>query len=145
MPGRKPGDIQMLAGYWTFYASNEQSSRLLFIRRAIAPSANHYTYYYEGHLDSIPVELELDTIAGGVVMLVGSTGLYRLTQKTTTIYIGTVMNANQQVIAGTFNSSTIAVVKSVCLGSSTPPLEYWTATFQGPEIPPEPTGSAQGQ
>ena len=135
----------MLAGYWNFYESNEQSSRLLLIRRARTPSSNHDTYYYEGHLDSIPVELELDTLTGDVVMLVEPTGPYRVTQKTTTIYIGTIMSANEQVIAGTFNSSTIVVVKSVCRGLSTPPLQYWTATFKGPEIQPEPTESAQGK
>lgn len=135
----------MLAGYWNFYASDEQNPRLLLIRRISAPSSNHYTYYYEGYLDTIPLELELDTITGDVVMLVGPPGPYRETQKMATIYIGTLMRANEQVIAGTFDPSTIALVKSVCRGLSTPPLQYWTATFKGPEIPLEPTESAQGQ
>jgi len=127
----------MLAGYWNFYDSDEQNPHLLLIRQASAPSSNHYTYYYEGYLDTIPLELELDTMTGDMVMLVGPTGPYRVTQKTATIYIGTIMTANEQVIAGTFASSTIALVKSVCRGLSTPPLHYWTATFKGPEIPPK--------
>jgi hypothetical protein len=151
----------ILAGYWSFYASNEQSPRRLLIKLAKAPaesqrhvlgspvrkarSSDDYTAYYEGDLDTVPLELELDTITGHVVMLVGPTGPYRETKRTTTIYIGNVMKANQQVMAGTFDSSTISLVDSVCRGTSTPPLQYWTATFQGPEIPSEPTESAQAQ
>jgi hypothetical protein len=152
----------ILTGYWNFYASNEQSSHLLLIKLARAPeesqrreplesfvrkarTSDNYTAYYEGYLDTVPLELELDTLTGHVVMLVGPTGPYRETKRTTTIYIGTVMRANQQVIAGTFDSSTIQLVDAVCRGLSTPPLQYWSATFQGPEIPPEPTESAQAQ
>ncbi len=154
--------MEILVGYWNFYASDEQSTRLLLIRQASAPVekqrhqplksllptaslSGHSTDYYEGYLDTIPLELELDTLTGYVVMLVGPTGPYRVTHRTTTIYIGTVMSAHQQVIAGTFYPSTISVVTSVCRGLSTPPLQYWTATFQGSEIPPEPTKSAQTQ
>jgi hypothetical protein len=128
--------IRLEAGTWNFYDGTLRANPRLRVKAAGTPPGASSSYdYYNGDLDGLPMELQLDPNTRDVVMMVGPPGESHFAVISDIVtYTGSVVG-NQDAMAGVFRPSTLDVVLAVSRGLLPPPLKYWSATLGVREIP----------